>query len=98
MNSKIVTAVLLTSSLFAFSQVSTAATLKSTSDIKEPISVKSSPIERALQQQRSEGKLRSDNNLKVLTSINAAPSQSFFASQNQRFSRFIQSLFTQSNS
>jgi hypothetical protein len=59
--------------------------------------VKASPIEKALQQQRAD-KNRLDNSLKVLTSINVPPTQSFLAAQNERFSRFIQSLFAQNNS
>jgi hypothetical protein len=34
-----------------------------------------------------------DNDLKIMTSIKVAPTQNFFATQNQRFSRFVQSLF-----
>ena len=55
-------------------------------------------IEKAISQQKSEGKGRSDDSLKVLTSIKAPPSQSFFASQNQSFSRFVQAIFSGSNS
>ena len=59
---------------------------------------RSSLIEKAISQQKSEGKGRSDDSLKVLTSIKAPPSQSFFASQNQSFSRFVQAIFSGSNS
>lgn len=59
---------------------------------------KKSPIEKALNQQKNENKLQSDDNLKVLTSIKAEPTQNFFASQNQSFTRFIQSLFMQNQS
>ncbi|WP_180135088.1 hypothetical protein [Acinetobacter sp. YH12070] len=59
---------------------------------------RTSLIEKAINQQKSEGKGRTDDNLKVLTSIKAAPTQSFFASQNQSFSRFVQAIFSGSNS
>ncbi|WP_374664369.1 hypothetical protein [Acinetobacter sp.] len=59
---------------------------------------KKSLIEKALYQQKNESKLQSDDNLKVLTALKAAPTQSFFASQNQSFTRFVQSLFLQNNS
>lgn len=55
------------------------------------------PIEKALQQQRAD-KNRTDNSLKIFTSINVPPAQSFLAAQNELFTRFIQSLFTQNNS
>ena len=54
-----------------------------------------SPIEKALdQQKRGDNKqmLESDQ-LKVLTSMNSAPTQNFLADQHQRFSRLLQSLF-----
>lgn len=60
---------------------------------------KSSLIEKALQQQKQGGNtLRADNDLKMLTEIKVAPTQSFFAAQNQKFSRFVQALFPQSSS
>ena len=59
---------------------------------------RTSLIEKAINQQKSEAKGRTDDNLKVLTSIKAPPSQSFFASQNQSFSRFVQAIFSGSNS
>lgn len=62
------------------------------------ISDKTSPIEKAIQQQKTEKKLHADNNLKVLTAIKVAPSQNFLAEQNQRFSRFLQTIFPQNNS
>ncbi|ATO19399.1 hypothetical protein BS636_06870 [Acinetobacter sp. LoGeW2-3] len=59
---------------------------------------KSSPIEKAIQQQKTEKKLHPEENLKVLTAIKVRPSQNFFAEQNQSFSRFLQSFFFSSNS
>ena len=90
----------LTIGLIAFSQASFATAIKSTTDSKttNSVVVKVSPIEKALQQQKNERKFNSENSLKVLTSINVPPTQSFFASQNERFSRFIQSIFSQDNS
>ncbi|MCK7607946.1 hypothetical protein M0D70_00735 [Acinetobacter portensis] len=86
--------------LIAFSQVSFATTIKSTTDTKTTANVvsKMSPIEKALKQQKNDRKFNSEVDLKVLAQINSAPSQSFLASQNERFSRFIQSIFTQDNS
>jgi hypothetical protein len=61
-----------------------------------------SPLEKAVTQQkreRTENKLVSDNDqIKIMTSINNAPSQHFLASQHQQFSRFLQSLFPQQSS
>lgn len=68
---------------------------------KAPISLiseKKSPIEKALQQQKTEKGLHADDNLKVLTAIKTKPSQNFFAEQNQRFGRFLQIIFPQKNS
>ncbi len=59
---------------------------------------KSSPIEKAIQQQKTEKSLHSDENLKVMTAIKVRPSQNFFAAQNQSFSRFLQNFFFNSNS
>ncbi len=86
--------------LMAFSQASFAATIKTTTDTKTAPTVvnKMSPIEKALKQQKNDQKFNSEIDLKVLAQINSAPSQSFLASQNERFSRFIQSIFTQDNS
>lgn len=84
----------------AFSQASFAATIKTMTDTKTAATVvnKMSPIEKALKQQKNDQKFNSEIDLKVLAKINSAPSQSFLASQNERFSRFIQSIFTQDNS
>ena len=59
---------------------------------------KSSPIEKAIQQQKAEKKLHSEDNLKVLTSLKSTPAQNFLAEQNMRFSRFLQTLFASTNS
>ncbi|MFW1754032.1 hypothetical protein [Acinetobacter wanghuae] len=58
------------------------------------ISERTSPIEKAIKQQKTEKNMRMDDNLKVLTSLKVAPSQNFFAQQNQRFSRFLQTIFS----
>lgn len=59
-------------------------------------------IEKAITQQkfeRTENKLLVKNEqIKVLTSISVAPTQNFFAEQNQRFSRLMQSIFPQNPS
>ncbi|CAB1208157.1 hypothetical protein [Acinetobacter bouvetii] len=75
-----------------------AAAIKAT-DSKIMGPEKSSLIEKALLQQKNgSNTLRADNDLKVLTEIKVAPTQSFFAAQNQKFSRFVQALFPQNNS
>ena len=80
-------------------QLGHAAAIKGT-ETKLPLTPeKSSLIEKALQQQKQSGNtFRADNDLKILTEIKVAPTQSFFASQNQKFSRFVQALFPQNNS
>lgn len=60
--------------------------------------VKVSLIEKALNDQKTKGDTQSNNSLKVIRSINTAPTQNFFANQNQKFTRLIQSLFSQNNS
>lgn len=61
-----------------------------------------SPIEKALSQQKREridNKFSLDNDpIKVMTTIQVAPTQNFFAEQHQRFSRFLQTFFVQHNS
>lgn len=59
---------------------------------------KSSPIVKAIQQQKTEKSLHPEENLKVLTAIKVRPSQNFFADQNQSFTRFLQNFFFSSNS
>lgn len=86
-------------------QTTQAAALQKTSKaVQAPLSIEKnqSPIERALSQQkrnRSDSKLLAEQDqMKVITSISVAPTQNFFASQNQRFSRFVQAIFLQQNS
>ena len=76
----------------------TAAISKSTNSKTALPAEKTSLIEKAIHQQKIEGKLHSDDNLKVLTALKVAPTQNFFASQNQSFTRFVQALFTPNNS
>ncbi|QPF38196.1 hypothetical protein H0S58_01260 [Acinetobacter sp. TTH0-4] len=80
-------------------QLSHTAAIK-TADTKVTLSPeRSSLIEKVLQQQKQGANtLRPDNDLKVLTEIKVAPTQSFFAAQNQKFSRFVQALFPQNYS
>lgn len=80
-------------------QLSYTAAIK-TADTKVMLSPeRSSLIEKVLQQQKQGANtLRPDNDLKVLTEIKVAPTQSFFAAQNQKFSRFVQALFPQNYS
>lgn len=61
--------------------------------------LKGSLIEKALLQRQADKSLQqSEIDLKMLTSIRAAPTQNFFAAQNQRFSRFMQFFFAQQTS
>lgn len=84
-------------SLGIFSQVTTAAVIKDT-QIKP--TEKNMLIEKALDQQKRNLALlpTTDDELKMLNTIRVAPTQNFFATQHQRFSRFIQSFFQSHNS
>ena len=95
MKSKLMFAVLL-----SLSTVGHSAVIKSTESKTNLTEAKGSLIEKAITQQKQadKQKFESNNDLKVLTSINLAPTQNFFALQNQRFSRFVQALFPQGNS
>ncbi|MGL3043510.1 hypothetical protein ACSJMR_00205 [Acinetobacter pecorum] len=74
------------------------------SDLPKPKTVvstaenKTSPIEKAIQQQKSEKTLHTEDNLKVLTALKIAPSQNFLAAQNYCFTRFVQSIFSSDHS
>lgn len=61
---------------------------------------KVSPMTKALNQQKKSATDATNlsNDVKIFTSIQAAPSQNFFAEQHQRFSRFVQSIFPAHNS
>ncbi|WP_180008882.1 hypothetical protein [Acinetobacter sp. YH12238] len=95
MKSKLIFAVLL-----SLSTVGHSAVIKSAESKTHLTAEKGSLIEKALTQQKQadKQKFESNNDLKVLTSIHVAPTQNFFALQNQRFSRFVQALFPQDNS
>ena len=86
--------------LLSLSTVSHSAVIKSTESKTHLTAEKGSLIEKALTQQKQadKQKFESNNDLKVLTSIHVAPTQNFFALQNQHFSRFVQALFPQDNS
>lgn len=95
MKSKLMFAVLL-----SLSTVGHSAVIKCAESKTNLTEAKGSLIEKAITQQKQadKQKFESNNDLKVLTSINLAPTQNFFALQNQRFSRFVQALFPQGNS
>ena len=84
---------------FAF-QATHAAVFK---DVQKPIQStviadNQSSFDKAFnQQKRSQSKTRAnrDQMIKGVTSIKSTPSQSFLAEQNQRFSRLLQSIFSQ---
>ncbi|QXW26238.1 hypothetical protein KXJ74_01570 [Acinetobacter johnsonii] len=99
MRSPLIHALCLSLGLTLVVQAGHAAAISKTANSKAPIPAeKKSPIEKALNQQKVEGKQQSDDNLKVLTALKSAPTQNFFASQNKSFTRFVQSLFLQNNS
>ena len=77
------------------------AAIKESSNIKTiDKSTSSSLIGKALDQQKRNISMipSTDDELKMLNTIRTTPTQNFFATQNQRFSRFVQSLFQQQNS
>ncbi|MCH7386295.1 DUF4179 domain-containing protein [Acinetobacter modestus] len=75
-------------------QVGHAAAIKENNNIKT-IDKSSSLIVKALdQQKRNTAMLPStDDELKMLNTIRTTPTQTFFASQHERFSRFVQTIF-----
>lgn len=85
--------ILLSLGLACFSQSGYSAALQN--NHKLPLAAdKASLIEKALNQQKNgEHKMLTDTDLKIMTSIKVAPTQNFLATQNQSFSRFVQSLF-----
>ncbi|MFH7807625.1 hypothetical protein ACE01U_03020 [Acinetobacter sp. BSP-153] len=79
--------------LACMSQIGHSAAIQNNDKVAMPAE-KTSLIEKALSQQKSgEKNTLTDTDLKIMTSIKVAPTQNFFATQNQRFSRFVQSLF-----
>lgn len=91
-------AIFLSIGLGLMAQSGHTAAIKATLN-KSTAPEKVSLIEKALNQQKQgDNYLQADNNLKVLTAIKVAPTQSFFATQNERFSRFLQAIFPQNNS
>ena len=77
------------------------AAIKESSNIKTiDKSTSSSLIGKALDQQKRNISMipATDDELKMLNTIRTTLTQNFFATQNQRFSRFVQSLFQQQNS
>lgn len=79
-------------------QVGHAAAIKETTNLKT-VEKSSSLIVKALdQQKRNPGALPSSDELKMLNNMRSTPTQSFFATQNERFTRFVQTIFPQQNS
>ena len=77
------------------------AAIKESSNIKTiDKATSSSLIGKALDQQKRNISMipATDDELKMLNTIRTTPTQNFFATQNQRFSRFVQSLFQQQKS
>ena len=79
-------------------QVGLAAAIKETTNLKT-VEKSSSLIVKALdQQKRNPAALPSSDELKMLNNMRSTPTQSFFATQNERFTRFVQTIFPQQNS
>lgn len=79
-------------------QVGHAAAIKETTNLKT-VEKSSSLIVKALdQQKRNPAALPSSDELKMLNNMRTTPTQSFFATQNERFTRFVQTIFPQQNS
>ena len=82
-------------------QIGHTAAIKESSNIKTiDKSASSSLIVKALDQQKRNTSMipSTDDELKMLNTIRTTPTQNSFATKNQRFSRFVQSLFQQQNS
>ena len=79
-------------------QVGHAAAIKETTNLKT-VEKSSSLLVKALdQQKRDPAALPSSDELKMLNNMRSTPTQSFFATQNERFTRFVQTIFPQQNS
>ena len=77
------------------------AAIKESSNIKTiDKSTSSSLIGKALDQQKRNISMipATDDELKMLNTIRTTPTQNFFATQNQRFTRFVQAIFPQQSS
>ncbi|MCH7335811.1 DUF4179 domain-containing protein [Acinetobacter sp. NIPH 2699] len=72
-----------------------AAAIKENNNLKM-LEKTTSPIAKALDQQKRNTSLSlsaTDDELKMLNTIRTTPTQTFFASQHERFSRFVQTIF-----
>ena len=103
MKLKITAASALTTALLFSTSIGHSAAIKTTENKVTPVVAntsveRSSVIEKAIHQQKTETKLHTDDDLKMLRAIKVGPTQSFLASQNQSFTRFVQALFASSNS
>ncbi|ENX18198.1 hypothetical protein F889_03088 [Acinetobacter colistiniresistens] len=76
-------------------QLGHAAAIKESSNIRTIDKSSSSLIVKALDQQKRNTSMlpSSDDELKMLNTIRTTPTQTFFASQHERFSRFVQTIF-----
>lgn len=96
MNKKIVHSLILTLSLLATAQTSNSAALSSESAGSKSSLVKLE-AKSSLIAQAADKNLRSGtDNLQMMNTLKAAPAQNFFAVQNQKFTRFIQSILNYS--
>jgi len=76
-------------------QAGHAAAIKESNNIKTLDKSSSSLIVKALDQQKRNTTMlpSTDDELKTLNTIRTTPTQTFFASQHERFSRFVQTIF-----
>ena len=75
-------------------QMGHAAAIKESNNIKT-VDKSSSLIVKALDQQKRNTSMipSSNDELKMLNTIRTTPTQNFFATQHERFSRFVQTVF-----
>ncbi|ENU21807.1 hypothetical protein F993_03736 [Acinetobacter proteolyticus] len=81
--------------LAASVQMGHAAAIKESNNIKSIDKSSASLIVKALDQQKRNTSMlpSTDDELKMLNTIRTTPTQTFFASQHERFSRFVQTIF-----
>lgn len=96
MDKNIFKSLIFTLSLLSGMQLSHSATLDSMTTHTVKPDIKPSLIAKAVSKQAlKEGAMT--YNVMMVNTLNAAPSQNFFAYQNQQFTRFVQALFHNSN-
>lgn len=96
MNKKVVHSVIIALSLLTTAQISNSAAMSNEPIASKPalvkLEAKSSLISKAVDKNLNTG----TDNLQMMNTLRAAPAQNFFAMQNQKFTRFIQSIMNYS--